>query len=166
MRACSVMAESVPSVLLFVLLPLTMPLLPLFDSMQWAEFFKYFDVLLCPVMPTAAFEHDHDMSDGGASRRLVVNGQSTPYYASVRWAGAPRHLEMSQLPIGMSQGHHHDWHECLAVLARLACRAHHLCRPAEHGGPGRPDSGRAAGRGSDRRRPDCHSTAPPSPFSR
>jgi Asp-tRNA(Asn)/Glu-tRNA(Gln) amidotransferase A subunit family amidase len=56
---------------------------------QWAEFFEDFDVLLCPVMPTAAFEHDHDMSGGGANRRLTINGQRTPYFESVRWAGAP-----------------------------------------------------------------------------
>jgi Asp-tRNA(Asn)/Glu-tRNA(Gln) amidotransferase A subunit family amidase len=31
---------------------------------SWAEFFEEWDVLLCPVMPTAAFEHDHDMSRG------------------------------------------------------------------------------------------------------
>ena len=32
---------------------------------KWAEFFEDWDVLLCPVMPTSAFPHDHDMSRGG-----------------------------------------------------------------------------------------------------
>ena len=31
---------------------------------SWAEFFEDYDVMLCPVMPTAAFEHDHDMTRG------------------------------------------------------------------------------------------------------
>ena len=74
---------------------------------KWAEFFEDWDVLLCPVMPTSAFPHDHDMSrkshdycwylgcnlprvqamivrtGGGINRRLIVNGEETPYFDHV-----------------------------------------------------------------------------------
>ncbi|MBV8169374.1 MAG: amidase [Alphaproteobacteria bacterium] len=51
---------------------------------QWAALFKQFDVVLCPVMPTVAFKHDHaDM----AVRRLDVDGQSQPYTNNIVWAG-------------------------------------------------------------------------------
>ena len=51
---------------------------------QWATLFKQFDVVLCPVMPTVAFKHDHGNIAG---RRLEVDGKSEPYTNNVIWAG-------------------------------------------------------------------------------
>jgi amidase len=51
---------------------------------QWATLFKQYDVVLCPVMPTVAFRHDH--SDQ-ATRRLDVDGQSQAYINNIVWAG-------------------------------------------------------------------------------
>jgi amidase len=51
---------------------------------QWATLFKQFDVVLCPVMPTVAFKHDHAET---SARRLDVDGQSQPYTNNIVWAG-------------------------------------------------------------------------------
>ncbi len=62
---------------------------------QWATLFKQCDVVLCPVMPTVAFKHDHsDMT----TRRLDVDGQSQPYTNHIIWAGP---ATGAGLPIGV-----------------------------------------------------------------
>jgi amidase len=49
---------------------------------QWHQFFREWDVLMCPVMPTPAFAHDHgDMS----ARRLSVDGADVPYVDQTMW---------------------------------------------------------------------------------
>jgi amidase len=50
---------------------------------QWAMLFKEWDVVLCPVMPTPAFKHDH--SDAN-SRRFEVDGKVEPYNINFVWA--------------------------------------------------------------------------------
>jgi len=51
---------------------------------RWREFFKRFDVLLCPVMPMTAFKHDHrPMPD----RRIHINGIETDLTGTIQWAG-------------------------------------------------------------------------------
>jgi amidase len=67
---------------------------------RWREFFRDYDVLLCPVSPVAAIEHDH--SPEVASRRLIVNGASRPYWDQIGWtsiatAGA---LPAASVPVG------------------------------------------------------------------
>ncbi len=76
---------------------------------RWEEFFRDFDVLLCPVMPTAAFPHDHrPMSD----RTIAVDGVEIPYLEQVFWAGlatvaclpstvVPAGLTPDGLPVGV-----------------------------------------------------------------
>jgi amidase len=39
---------------------------------RWADFFRDYDILLCPAMPVAAIHHDH--SEPPESRTLLVNG--------------------------------------------------------------------------------------------
>jgi amidase len=64
---------------------------------RWAEFFKNYDVLLCPITPTAAIPHDH--SEPMIARTLPVNGQSRPYLDIVAWAGV---IGMAYLPVSMA----------------------------------------------------------------
>ncbi|TWT11356.1 amidase [Reyranella sp. CPCC 100927] len=76
---------------------------------QWAALFKQVDVVLCPVMPTVAYPHDHNQ---GAARRLDVDGQSQSYTNNIVWAGlalagglpasvAPIDRTPAGLPIGV-----------------------------------------------------------------
>jgi len=78
---------------------------------RWADFFRDYDVLLCPPMSVAAIEHDHSEPIG--SRTLTVNGKKTPYFdALLPWAGligmvllpstcAPVGRTPAGLPVGM-----------------------------------------------------------------
>jgi len=69
---------------------------------QWATLFKQFDVVLCPVMPTVAFKHDHgDM----ASRHIEVDGKSEPYTNHIIWAGPATgaQLPATVAPIGRTE---------------------------------------------------------------
>jgi amidase len=76
---------------------------------HWHEFFKEYDVLITPVMPTAAFPHDH--RDFG-ERTIYVNNEERPYFEQVFWAGLtgvaflpstviPTGLNGEGLPIGL-----------------------------------------------------------------
>ena len=51
----------------------------------WAEWFDSYDILLCPVLPTATFPHDNE-SDF-AARRLVIDGVEREHVSLVRWTG-------------------------------------------------------------------------------
>jgi amidase len=66
---------------------------------RWAEFFRDWDVLLCPVMPTAAFPHDHTPFMG---RTLDIDGESVEYGAQVFWAGliTVAYLPSTVVPVG------------------------------------------------------------------
>lgn len=52
--------------------------------MKWQSFFSDWDIVLCPIMPTTAFPHDH--SDPN-ERVIRVNGQDIPYWDQIFWAG-------------------------------------------------------------------------------
>ena len=60
---------------------------------QWAELFKRYDVLLCPITPTAAIPHDQSADPG--ARVIEVNGQQRPYWDQIIWAGV---VGMALLP--------------------------------------------------------------------
>jgi amidase len=70
---------------------------------KWAEYFKEFDVLLCPVVPVTAFPHDH----GDYLRRtLMVNGVRQPYARTLAaWAGliAVAGLPSTVVPVGTAR---------------------------------------------------------------
>ncbi len=51
----------------------------------WDEFFADHDAFLAPIMPVAAFPHDHRSF---AERTLDVDGRSMPAYELTAWAGA------------------------------------------------------------------------------
>ena len=71
-------------------------------AQRWRELFREFDVVLCPIMPTAAFPHDHsDM----ATRRLSIDDKSVPYSDQAILAGIATltGLPATAMPIGLSR---------------------------------------------------------------
>lgn len=77
----------------------------------WADFFKEFDILLCPAVSITAFPHDH--TEDFFARKLVVNDEDRSYFdTAVAWAGltgmaylpstiAPVGLAPNGLPVGI-----------------------------------------------------------------
>ncbi|MFZ5931206.1 MAG: amidase [Pseudomonadota bacterium] len=67
---------------------------------KWMELFRDFDVLLCPITPTAAFPHDH--SPNQTARHIEVNGKPFPYMEQIFWAGiiGMAYLPSTAAPIG------------------------------------------------------------------
>lgn len=49
---------------------------------QWRNLFKEFDVVICPVMPTPAFPHDHSNFE---ARQIEIDGVLTPYANQFAW---------------------------------------------------------------------------------
>jgi amidase len=68
---------------------------------QWRQFFREWDVLLCPVMPTPAIFHDHSDING---RRLSIDGKEIPYADQALWSGVATlsGLPATAMPIGGS----------------------------------------------------------------
>ena len=52
---------------------------------QWRGFFGEFDALICPVMPTPAYPHDH--SPDQEQRRIAVDGREINYVDQLCWPG-------------------------------------------------------------------------------
>ena len=50
---------------------------------RWREVFRQWDVVLCPVMPTVAFRHDHSAPD--YARRINIDGKDYPYFDQLVW---------------------------------------------------------------------------------
>jgi amidase len=70
---------------------------------RWAEFFRDFDVLLCPVMLTPAFPHDEREL---TRRTLLVNGEPRPYLENLYWPGliTMALLPSTVIPVGRTAG--------------------------------------------------------------
>ena len=93
-------------------------------------FFQDWDVLVCPIMPTTAFPHDHRPYD---KRSVQVNGEAYPYFNQLFWAGLailcylpstvfPAGLSQAGLPIGL-QVMGGEFHDRTAIeFARLMAR--------------------------------------------
>jgi amidase len=66
----------------------------------WASFFDNYDVVLAPVMPTAAFPHDTERPI--IDRALDVDGRAVSHLAVTAWCGAigSMLLPVVTLPIG------------------------------------------------------------------
>jgi amidase len=70
----------------------------------WAEWFRAFDVLVCPVMATPAMPHQHV---GSARERTIdVDGELRPYLSSVDWTGliGVLGLPSAVAPVGRTRG--------------------------------------------------------------
>lgn len=78
--------------------------------LAWDEFFRDYDLLLCPPLATAAFPHNHQGE--ASSRTLLVNGRERSMWDQLFWAGlaglfylpatvAPAALTPGGLPVGV-----------------------------------------------------------------
>ncbi|WP_024510876.1 amidase [Bradyrhizobium sp. ARR65] len=52
---------------------------------QWRELFKNFDAVICPIMPTQAYPHDH--SPEQEKRRVNIDGRDYVYPDQLSWPG-------------------------------------------------------------------------------
>jgi len=80
------------------------------ERAAWAELFTRYDVVLAPVMPTAAFPHDIERPI--TERSLDVDGTAVPHMFAMAWCGAigsvllpvvtvPTGCTPSGLPVGV-----------------------------------------------------------------
>jgi amidase len=69
---------------------------------QWRELFKTFDAVICPVMPTPAYPHDH--SDDQETRRINIDDKDYVYPDQLAWPGIATlpGLPATAIPIGLS----------------------------------------------------------------
>jgi amidase len=69
---------------------------------QWRALFREFDAVICPVMPTPAFPHDH--SDDQEKRRIAVDGKEYCYVDQLVWPGVATcpGLPATSIPLGLS----------------------------------------------------------------
>ena len=78
--------------------------------LKWAEFFKDYDLLICPAASSAAFPHDQEGERH--QRDITVNGKRVPTTDQLFWAGysglcylpstvAPAGFTKSGLPVGV-----------------------------------------------------------------
>jgi len=77
--------------------------------LAWREFFREWDVVLCPIAACVAFEHQHGPYRG---RTLRIDDAELPYFQQLFWAGLatcsylpstvfPTGLGTQKLPIGL-----------------------------------------------------------------
>jgi amidase len=77
--------------------------------LAWREFFREWDVVLCPIAACVAFEHQHGPYRG---RTLRIDDAELPYFEQLFWAGLatcsylpatvfPTGLGTQKLPIGL-----------------------------------------------------------------
>ncbi|MEY2974266.1 MAG: hypothetical protein RIR49_686 [Actinomycetota bacterium] len=69
---------------------------------RWAEYFRDFDIMLMPVQPRDAIEHDHSEPQFG--RTVAIDGVTRPYTDLFRWIGPAgvAFLPSTVVPVGMS----------------------------------------------------------------
>jgi amidase len=69
---------------------------------QWRELFQNFDAVICPVMPTPAYPHDH--SPDQETRRINIDGRDCVYPDQLAWPGIATlpGLPATAIPIGLS----------------------------------------------------------------
>jgi amidase len=69
---------------------------------QWRELFKSFDAVICPVMPTPAYPHDHSAEQ--ETRRINIDGKDYVYPDQLAWPGIATlpGLPATAIPVGLS----------------------------------------------------------------
>ena len=79
--------------------------------LAWHEFFREWDVVVCPIAACVAFEHLHGAYRG---RKLRIDGAELPYFQQLFWAGLATcsYLPATVFPTGA--GH--------AEVCQSACR--------------------------------------------
>jgi amidase len=70
--------------------------------LKWGEFFRDYDLLLCPVTAGAAFPHDHDGERW--ERTILINGNPVPVTDDLFWAGLSGlvYLPTTVIPAGLT----------------------------------------------------------------
>jgi amidase len=77
---------------------------------QWRELFKTYDAVICPIMPTPAYPHNHSTEQ--ETRRISVDGKDYVYPDQLSWPGIatlpglpataiPTGLSLDGLPVGV-----------------------------------------------------------------
>lgn len=68
----------------------------------WHSFFKDYDILLTPMMATAAIKHNHGPM---GARRISVDGQERDYFEQIFWAGLTgvSYLPSTVVPTGPNE---------------------------------------------------------------
>lgn len=68
----------------------------------WQEWFREFDVLLCPVTPMTAFPHDQAGSI--VDRTVTINGRARPHIGTLTWTGLVGvvYLPSTVVPVGFT----------------------------------------------------------------
>ena len=69
---------------------------------QWRALFREFDAVICPVMPTPAYPHDH--SPDQEKRRIAIDGKEYCYVDQLVWPGIATlpGLPATSIPLGLS----------------------------------------------------------------
>jgi amidase len=71
--------------------------------LAWAEFFRDYDLLLCPTAASAAFTHDQEGER--PDRTILVNGKKEPVTDQLFWAGLSTlpNLPAAVAPVGLTR---------------------------------------------------------------
>jgi amidase len=69
---------------------------------QWADFFRHFDIVLCPAFGTAAYTHTRE-SDW-RKRPLPIDGEPSKFGDQLGWAGVATvaNLPSTVIPLGVN----------------------------------------------------------------
>lgn len=69
---------------------------------QWRALFTEFDTVICPVMPTPAYPHDHEPNQN--KRVIDIDGTAYPYVDQLIWPGIATlpGLPATAIPVAMS----------------------------------------------------------------
>jgi amidase len=69
---------------------------------QWRELFQSFDAVICPIMPTPAYPHDH--SPEQEKRRINIDDKDYVYPDQLAWPGIATlpGLPATAIPLGLS----------------------------------------------------------------
>jgi amidase len=69
---------------------------------QWRQLFRSFDAVICPVLPTPAYPHDH--SPEQETRRINIDGKDYAYPDQLAWPGIATlpGLPATAIPIGFA----------------------------------------------------------------
>ncbi|MET0968395.1 MAG: amidase [Tardiphaga sp.] len=69
---------------------------------QWRALFREFDAIICPVMPTPAYPHDHSPDQN--TRLIDIDGVPYPYSDQLLWPGIATlpGLPATAIPVAMS----------------------------------------------------------------
>ncbi|MBR1131508.1 amidase [Bradyrhizobium iriomotense] len=70
---------------------------------RWRALFRSFDAVICPIMPTPAFPHDH--SPEQSLRCISIDGTDYPYSDQLAWPGVATlpGLPATAVPLGLSK---------------------------------------------------------------